>query len=71
MSELSKKPEAPGHDPVFRNTFAPQCDNDWLMASNIVQGLKMGLFRWKLLPEEVQKGVRTYMDSPQFKETLV
>jgi len=42
---------------VFKNTFAPSCRNQELSASDIVTGMRFGVFRYRHLPPEVRVAV--------------
>lgn len=42
---------------VFKNTFAPACENHELSVSDIIAGLGFGAFKYRALPPEVRKAV--------------
>jgi len=51
-TNLSSKPK------LFKNTFAPRCDNEYLRVHDVITGLKFGAFRLGDLPQEVRDAVR-------------
>lgn len=42
---------------VFKNTFAPSCESQELSASDIVTGMRFGVFKYRHLPLEVRVAV--------------
>lgn len=42
---------------VFKNTFAPSCEDQELRVSDIVTGMRFGMFEYMHLPPEVRKAV--------------
>lgn len=42
---------------VFKNTFAPSCEDQELRVSDIVTGMRSGVFRYRHLPPEVRDAV--------------
>lgn len=42
---------------VFKNTFAPLCEEQELRVSDIVTGMRFGLFKYRHLPLEVRNAV--------------
>ena len=55
-TNLSTKPK------LFKNTFAPRCDNEYLMVHDVITGLKFGAFCLDDLPPEVRDAVREELE---------
>jgi len=52
----------PTEPKLFKNTFAPRCDNEYLRVHDVITGLKFGAFRIDGLPREVRDAAREELE---------
>jgi hypothetical protein len=55
---------------IFKNTFAPDCDNTEFTVSEIIGAMKFGFLSHEDLPQEIQKAVDEQLEKmKQSRET--